>query len=136
MKTYMHSLFIGLFCFACQQNKEIQVTDMEKLCDYAIKNISDASTKDNCNLNEFILQLNKQTGIIAFNTSLNSYSVRSSVNGTYDCVIIGILCDQFKQFEGKTVEYSAKVHAYKGSYKAPVGGEAIFVFSNFTYVVK
>jgi hypothetical protein len=138
MKTYFYlfSIPIALFFSACNQNKEVQISDMEKLCDYAQKNISDASSKDNCKLNEFILQLTKQSGVISFSSSLNSYTVRSSVNGAYDCVIIGILCNQYKQFEGKTVEYSAKVYAYKGSYKPAVGGEVIFIFDTFNYSVK
>lgn len=102
------------------------------LCSYTPK--SSIQQADPCNGNIFVLSLGKSNGVIRWNDDLRSYTLSSSVNGTFDCTIIGLLCSDFLSFEGKSVTYTANVYEYQGNYDFPIAGYEMFLFKNVDIV--
>jgi hypothetical protein len=126
-------IFIVLiYLFGCEY-KDIHY-DLAVLCSY--QNKSGAVSTKACISSEFIVQLSNVQGKVFYNNTLKSYCIVTSVDRTYDCELIGVLCDDYSAIEGKTVVYSAKFYSYQGSFKPPIGGQKVFVLNNFTYSIK
>jgi hypothetical protein len=132
MKTLV---LIGLATsLLCCQKKEVAISDFDKLCAY--KGKITESQSEPCKSSEFIVQLKDISGSIIYVDDLKSYCVISKLDNTYDCQFIGILCGDYKDVLKKDISFSAKFNYYYGDYCPPVGGQNVYVISDFLYSLK
>lgn len=59
---------------------------------------------------------------VQFNSELKAFVVITNAEGSFDCQIIGVLCDDHTELVGKTLQYSGRFLEYHGSYVPAVGG--------------
>lgn len=100
---------------------------------------SEAPVEENLNMEscsnsgEIIKSVSDETGSLRYDEDLNEYSIWQAVDGTYDSVIVGILCSDPGAFELSDKE-SIKV-LFSGTYKemnenertGPVGTDFYFL---------
>src|SRR5690606_17398013 len=112
---------------------------ISKLCTYKNKEpdlTNLRTTQDVCLSDNFVTELYGLNGIIKFDSDLEGFIVITNVKGTYDCQIIGVLCNDLENLPEKAVEYSGKFFEYNGAYKTPVGGQKVFLIKEFKYMEK
>jgi hypothetical protein len=135
LQTMKTLISIGLTALLlCCQKKEVAMSDFEKLCSYKGKT-TDAQSEP-CKSSEFIVQLKDINGSIAYVDDLKSYCIISKLENTYDCQFIGILCGDYKDVLKKDISFSAKFNYYNGDYRPPIGGQSVYVISDFIYSLK
>ena len=92
------------------------------------------TTEAACATDVFVVPLEDVTGVVAFSNSMNAYVVKTSVAGTYDCQILGLLCGAYEHLNEKTITYSAKFYEYHGAMEPVLfAGQKLFVLKNLTY---
>ncbi|MGE0930891.1 hypothetical protein [Peijinzhouia sedimentorum] len=126
------AIFLLSTLFQCERIEP--VSELSQLCSY--KNQSALQTSlEVCMEENFIMEVDGISGEVQYNSELNSFIVVSNASNSFDCRIIGVLCNDYENLVGKSVEYSGKFFEYTGSYKSPIGGQKVFVIKEFEYVL-
>lgn len=91
------------------------------------------NTENEC-LGEFLFHIKNVSGKMKFSETLGYY-VQIQTQGTYDCSILGIVCDDkdVRELEGSTLSFSADFHNYGLNYSPPIGGQKVFSLNNLTF---
>lgn len=118
MKQIINLMLSFVICTAFQCEDTQQIRDVSKLCAYKNTYSETSNLKtatETCTSDNFITELGGLTGKIQFNSELDGFIVVTNVDGTYDCQIIGVLCNDYDNLVDKTVNYSGKFFEYYGS---------------------
>ena len=85
-------------------------------------------------LGEFLYRMKDFPGQIKFSETLGYY-VQIQTQGTYDCSILGIVCDDkdVRELVGSTLSFSADLHNSGLNYSPPIGGQKVFSLNNLTF---
>lgn len=111
-------LIITILFIGCDdEGAKDQLTQLCEMDDSSIVN-------DQCS-GDFIMNIRSTEGKIKYLQSLG-YFVELVVEGTYDCVLYGVLCDDYDNLVDSTLLISGEIHHYTGSYKSPIGGIKIY----------
>ncbi len=131
-------LIFSFLSFGCKKEKT-KKTDSDELAQFCSYQKQGNSTFTNdCESDLFIKRLSS-SGIISYDSTLNNYIISKHIEGTIDCVIITVFCEEYENFKGlenKQINYSADYYEYTGSFNPPLGGMGIFVAKNVEYSVK
>lgn len=126
--------FILCTAFTCEDPQ--QDNGISKLCGHKNVRSEDAkarTTVEACEGEQFVDEFFGLTGKIQFNPELEAFVVITNAEGTFDCQIVGVLCGDYGDLVGQTLEYSGQFFEYHGAYAPPVGGQKIFVIKGFEY---
>lgn len=124
-------LIIGLF--QCEDDKGVKLAS---LCTYTNKS-EKFDNSDPCSENEFVSKLEGLEGMVRFDNVLGTFLVVTSVAGTYDCSIVGVLCGTYNFSEGSKIEYSGSFFEFNGANKpVVVAGGKVFVLKDINFKIK
>lgn len=108
-----------LFCSCADDDNQPELA-LEDLCDSSVSN----PIGDQCS-GDFLLAISQRTGALKHSQNLGYY-IQFSIEGTYDCLIVGILCSgEFDDYVDSKVSISGDVHEFEASIEPLVGGQKI-----------
>jgi len=97
-----------------------EILCFEELCSY----IPSAQSTENCN-GAFLVHIREKQGKMDYSDELG-YFVRLSLENTYDCSILGIICQgDYASLVGSEVRVSADIHEYALDHQAAIGGQIL-----------
>ncbi len=122
-------LVMNASCQVIQEENDKSLT-IAKLCDLSPMPSGDL---DKCS-GDFHLYFQSEQANLKHSEDLGYYLV-FKVSGTYDCSILGVLCegDNLDEYLNKSVLVSGNLHSYNGDFAPPIGGLKIYSIENLTF---
>ncbi|WP_041264043.1 hypothetical protein [Bernardetia litoralis] len=117
-----------------KESENENLSELLQLCNYK-KQRTDIFLTNPCEGDIFIKRLSGE-GVVKYDSTLNGYTVSSHMEGTIDCIIITLFCEDYSSLLDKEISYSCDYYEYNGFYNPPLGGTEIFVGKNINYSTK
>lgn len=119
--------FILVLLLSCSDDDQSKLLSFDELCTYTPK--SEITTE--CE-GEFLIHITDKEAQMRYSEKLGYY-VRFSIQGSYDCEIIGVICQGvYEDSIGSTVRVSADVHQYATDALPMVAGVTKVSLNRFT----
>lgn len=135
MKYLFFALLTAASLFVSCKDDELEdskkSSDLLQLCNYQKSRI-DGFLTNPCEGDIFIKRLSGE-GVVKYDSTLNGYTVSSHVEGTIDCIIITLFCEDYSNLLGKEISYSCDYYEYNGFYDSPLAGTEVFVGKKLNY---
>lgn len=118
---YLLCFFLLIFLSCSDDDNKHEILSFEELCSY----IPSAQSTENCD-GAFLVHIREKQGKMDYSDELGYYYVRLSVENTYDCSILGIICQgDYANLVGSEVRVSADIHEYALDHQAAIAGQIL-----------
>lgn len=121
---YFLLLFVLVFISCSEDDTKGELISFDELCSYTSSNL----ITETCSGAE-VLHIKDRKGKMEYSDEFGYY-VNFSVEMTYDCAILGIVCEgDYKAFVGSIVSVTADIHEYTGKHHATIGGQKLYALA-------
>ncbi len=130
--TLVYSVIFIAMTASCQviQEKDEKSMTVATLCNL---NARPSGNLDKCS-GDFYLHFQEEQADFKYSEDLGYYLV-FKVTGTYDCSVLGVVCDgdNLEEYLDKSVLVSGDLHSYNRDFAPPVGGLKIYSLENLIF---
>ncbi len=77
----------------------------------------------------FITKLKATKGTLRFQEPLGYY-IEFTPDGTFDCIIYGVLCEDYESLVGSSFFVSGDIYSYDKEFQAPISGLSLYSIVN------